>query len=347
MGNALKENRNPLVSIIIPIRNGEKFIDKAIVSVINQTYKNLEIICIDDRSTDNSFIMLSKYKNKDNRMILIQEKIGDGYSAARNAGLRIFKGDFMFFLDIDDYLEIDYIENMLLEMDDDIDMIDNLFIHETIETKKRKVILYEPRNIIIDNIAAKLGFMMALGGKHHFLQGLKGAAISIPHVVWNKFYKREAVKNIFFDTRFIHAEELSFLLKILEKKTRVKLVANPGYIHTEEMKKNGKTGKYDDKIEKLTELALKSLELYIDSLKSINDDRKKIALQNVYLSSTFIFSTSKKYPAIYEKNKKLIEKINSLTNIPIRYRIIKNFQLLFPKFIPYIIEKVRLKRRQG
>ena len=87
---------NCKVTIIVPIYNVEKYLDKCVESIVNQTYKNLEIILVDDGSPDQSPAKCDEWEKKDSRIKVIHKKNG-GLSSARNAGLDIFSGDFIFF----------------------------------------------------------------------------------------------------------------------------------------------------------------------------------------------------------------------------------------------------------
>ena len=97
---------NPLISVIIPVYNVEPYLEKCLDSVINQTYHNLEIIIVDDGSTDHCPAICDKYAGKDQRIIVIHQENG-GLSSARNAGLNIAKGEYIAFVDSDDWLELD------------------------------------------------------------------------------------------------------------------------------------------------------------------------------------------------------------------------------------------------
>ena len=101
-----------LVTIIIPIYNAEKYLDKTISSVLQQTYKNYELILIDDGSKDNSLEICNKYKNKDKRIRLIKQE-NLGVSATRNKGLEIADGEFVCFMDADDYIEPNMLEEYI------------------------------------------------------------------------------------------------------------------------------------------------------------------------------------------------------------------------------------------
>ena len=104
---------NHKISVIIPVYNVEKYLKRCLDSVINQTYKNLEIICINDASNDNSKCILEQYSKKDIRIKLFDNAKNVGVSAVRNMGLRIASGEYIYFLDSDDWIEPDYIEIML------------------------------------------------------------------------------------------------------------------------------------------------------------------------------------------------------------------------------------------
>ena len=94
----------PTVSVIIPVYNVEQYLSKCLDSVINQTFKNIEIICINDGSTDNSLKILNEYAMADKRIIVINQE-NSGVYAARNKGLQIANGKYISFVDSDDWIE--------------------------------------------------------------------------------------------------------------------------------------------------------------------------------------------------------------------------------------------------
>lgn len=100
------------VSVIIPVYNTGKYLKRCLNSVVNNTYKNIEIICINDGSTDDSGKVLETFKKKDNRIVILERK-NEGVSAARNAGLRVATGDFVTFIDSDDWVHEKYFEILL------------------------------------------------------------------------------------------------------------------------------------------------------------------------------------------------------------------------------------------
>ncbi len=102
-----------LVSVIIPVYNVEKYLRESVDSVINQTYKNLEIILVDDGSTDSSGKICDEYIDKDERVTVIHKK-NEGPSKTRNAGINNANGKYIYFLDSDDYIADNAIENLVL-----------------------------------------------------------------------------------------------------------------------------------------------------------------------------------------------------------------------------------------
>lgn len=119
------------VSIIIPVFNTEKYLKKCLDSILNQSLANIEVICVDDCSTDSSKFILDDYQKKDSRIIVLHNSINCGQAHARNRGLDIAKGEYIYFMDADDILKqgaLDYLYSMM--EDEDLDGV--LFAAECI-----------------------------------------------------------------------------------------------------------------------------------------------------------------------------------------------------------------------
>lgn len=106
------KSETPLVSVVIPMYNAEKFIDKCITHLVHQTYNNLEIIIVDDGSTDNSIAVCKKWAQQDKRIRIIPQK-NAGPSVASNTGMDAAKGQWIHFHDHDDFVNLDYFEKMM------------------------------------------------------------------------------------------------------------------------------------------------------------------------------------------------------------------------------------------
>ena len=100
------------ISIIVPVYNVEKYLPECLESLIHQTLKDIEIICINDGSTDNSLSILKDYAKKDSRIRIINKE-NWGISAARNSGINTAMGDFLSFIDSDDWIDLDFFENLI------------------------------------------------------------------------------------------------------------------------------------------------------------------------------------------------------------------------------------------
>ena len=120
--------RHPLVSILIPVYNVEKYLPHCLDSVINQTYSHLQIVLIDDGSKDTSFFICKEYANKDKRFEIYHQD-NQGVAATRNHLLEKAKGDYVLFVDSDDWIEVDMVDHLLslgVQKDADIVMCDRV-----------------------------------------------------------------------------------------------------------------------------------------------------------------------------------------------------------------------------
>ena len=174
-----------LITVIIDVYNGEKFINKCLDSVINQTYKNLDILIIDDGSTDNTYKLIKDYKDK--RIRVIRQK-NMGLSLARNVGLDNAKGDYLYFIDIDDYIELDTIEylyKLIKKYKTNISMTATCLVKNNIIKKE----INEEKTYVIDSIEI-----------------LKKVLVNKDSLgaIWNKLYKKEVFNNIRFEDRIIN-----------------------------------------------------------------------------------------------------------------------------------------------
>jgi len=117
------------LSVIIPVYNGDKYIANGLDSLLNQTFKDFEVICINDCSTDNSFKILKEYALKDNRIIIINNEKNLGAALTRNVGINRAKGEYIYFLDADDYIDEKYLECMVQKIEQEkCDVVLNLSI---------------------------------------------------------------------------------------------------------------------------------------------------------------------------------------------------------------------------
>lgn len=124
---------NDLVTVVVPIYNVEKYLNECVESIVNQTYKNLEIILVDDGSPDNCPVMCDEWAKKDGRIKVIHQRNG-GLSSARNSGLKICRGKYVTFVDSDDWLDSDcvgYLYELVYKDNSDMSVCQHRVVRDT------------------------------------------------------------------------------------------------------------------------------------------------------------------------------------------------------------------------
>lgn len=189
-----------LISIIVPIYNVEIYLEKCLDSIINQTYKNIEIILINDGSPDNSKFICEKYKNMDNRIKLINSK-NQGVSSARNRGLQISKGKYILFVDPDDWIEKNMIETLYTNL---VKTKSDISVCNYYEVKNENK---NSRNLLIEETFNTERFLYYSFNERYFRGYL-----------WNKLYSRSVIFNnndyVKFDKNIHICEDLLFNYKV-------------------------------------------------------------------------------------------------------------------------------------
>lgn len=185
------------ISIIVPIYNNEKYCSKCIKSIVDQTYRNIEILIIDDGSTDNSLKICKEYAQKDNRIKVIHKENG-GLSTARNLGLDNVTGEYIAFIDSDDYIHPKMIERLhsaLISTKADISVCNLKYVDE--DGKKIK---YYPNHIIKNEI---------LDRNTVFVKSLEDFGYYYT-IVWNKLYKKRLWSQYRFPIAKFHEDDFCF-----------------------------------------------------------------------------------------------------------------------------------------
>lgn len=180
-----------LISIIVPVYNVEKYLPRCLDSLINQSYNDLEIIVIDDGSNDSSSQICEDYSQKDNR-ISVYHKINGGLSDARNTGIQYVTGEYLTFIDSDDYVQSDYIKTLyenLINYNADISICS---FEKLIEGQKPSINI-KGRVEILDQDKCML---QILGGK----LGLQFTT------AWGKIFKRDVFNELRFPKGKVHED---------------------------------------------------------------------------------------------------------------------------------------------
>ena len=297
-----------LISVIVPIYKVENYLKKCVDSIINQSYKNIEIILVDDGSPDMCGVICDDYLKKDNRIKVIHKENG-GLSDARNAGINIAKGDYILCIDSDDWIEENMIEivyNNALEYSADISICE--FIEEDINGNilgKKE----ESKEIKCFNRVKALNELIS--------------QVNITNHAWNKLYKKELFRNIEYPKGQL-MEDISTTYKLFEKSDKIvyQNVALYHYIQRSESILGNITQKrIDDQENAIFSRNSYLLSKYPDLTDIINIDNLKnvkilyyLAIigkhKNLYKSLKYkkYYKEYKKLYKIYKKNIKLEEK---------------------------------------
>lgn len=259
------------VSVIIPIYGVEKYIRKCLESVLNQTLKEIEIIIINDGTKDNSMQIVEEYIN-DERIKIINKENG-GISSARNVGLKKAQGKYIVFIDSDDFIKSEMLEELFLEAE-----------RGNYEIVYSNVILYNNKTKKLKNRDRNtLKIESEKGSYHYRFCGME---------VWNKIYKREFLlkNNILFRENIIHEDNL-FTLKCFFLAKKVKYINKYHYFYRAKRENsylNSKKNILEEK--KYFEIILKEIDKFKNNYE--NEVFDKLRLELNYLDhKTLLYKT--------------------------------------------------------
>jgi len=206
-------NEKPLISVIVPVYNVEKYLRKCIESIINQTYNNLQIILVNDGSTDSSLSICKEYETTDNRIIVI-DKENEGPAIARNVGLDSADGDFIAFVDSDDWI----LENMYEVL------LEKQAIHNADMTVCGKLNYYEKTdsfvsgNLFENDVYCEkeeaIGILM-----------LKSVA------PWNKLYRKKLFDSIRFPEGKFIGEDANVIMRVIKECNGIEIISAELYMY--------------------------------------------------------------------------------------------------------------------
>ena len=188
------DNTLPVVSVIVPVYKVERQLDRCVTSIVNQSYRNLEIILVDDGSPDQCPRKCDEWANQDDRITVIHQRNG-GLSAARNAGLESMSGDYVAFVDSDDYVEPDYIRLMLDAMQANDAEVAICSIHQEDDQATASA----DNHAIVDQVTMLSG--------RSCLARLGGDTVVDYVTAWNKLYAARLWKTVRFPAGKLHEDE--------------------------------------------------------------------------------------------------------------------------------------------
>lgn len=201
-----------MISIIVPIFNAQSYLDRCITSILNQTYHNLELILVDDGSTDHSLDICKDYASQDSRIIVIS-KTNEGVGVARNEGLKIAKGDYIGFIDSDDYICANMYEVMYKSaVENSADIVQ--CGHARVSTNGEIITTSSYRNDVIDSPAKAF--------KEYCIRK------NTDNYSWSKLYRRTIIENVWFGN-YHYSEDAYFIIQCFLKCKKMVVISDPLY----------------------------------------------------------------------------------------------------------------------
>jgi len=289
-------DNNELISIVVPIYNVEKYLKQCIESLLSQTYKNLEILLIDDGSTDKCPQICDEYEKKDKRIKVIHKKNG-GLSDARNRGIEEAKGKYITFIDSDDYISENFVKKMydsIIENNAEISQCNLVKVNDNAE------------------VLQKIGYSdkSKFKTKYEIIKDLYTGHWENT-IACNKLYKIELFENIRFPLGKLHEDEFT-TYKVLYKATKVAMVEE--YLYKYRQNVNSITGE-QFKVKRLD--AIEAFEERLDFFK----EKGEIELYEVSFIAYLVLIRD-----LYIKTRKHIEKSKK-----IKKDLIKKYKEDYPK----------------
>ncbi len=203
-----------LISVIIPIYKVEAFLDRCVLSVVEQSYSLLEIILVDDGSPDNCPQMCDEWAQKDSRIKVIHKENG-GLSDARNAGMKSASGEYIAFVDSDDWVAPEFVERLLSAMRDDDSQIAACTVEMVWEDGTPSSLLTARTNALLNQEEAQRALL---------------EESLLKHPVWYKLYKRETIAGIAFEVGRLH-EDVFWSYQAVGRAEKVSVIDYIGYYY--------------------------------------------------------------------------------------------------------------------
>lgn len=321
----------PTLSIIIPVYNVEPYLDECIRSVSRQSFHDIEIICVDDGSTDRSPIILDQWSQSDNRIKVIH-KTNSGVSSSRNVGLRSAKGRYVTFVDADDYVRDDiYLVSQKLIDNNNLDIL--IFAFESI-----------PNNYIV-----KTGFPINQVLSYHQLFSSNSRIQSRNALCynWRFVFRADILKDnsIFFDESISIGEDMVFNIEAICHAKRIMAIDDALYFYRRNnpnsaMSKGYKPG-LEDSLHRMYQHKLRQLKDYQLDIHNSYVNDLAIYTVSVYLKMLLDNLYSLKSGKCHSNE---IKRILSLPYIRYAYRIIGNKNVYSSKteYLFYLLQKYRV-----
>ena len=316
---------NRTVTIIIPAFNVERYIEKCLISVCDQTYRDLQIIVVDDGSSDRTFSSIEDFSNKDSRITAIHKDNG-GVSSARNLAISHATGDYVFFLDADDILEINAISVLVKEMESsNVDWVS--YHHSRWDENGNKLDDYVFDTGIFSFSSDKDRFDFII---KEFLPYRVGVEAS------NKLFKRKIISdnNLFFSEKCHIGEDFSFSIKYLMHSSSLSSISDKLYRYI--IRENSSMGSSGDLDRKVRE----RINMLIDIWEHLVNIENEFMIHRFPLLFVLLLNNSCIGYSASEVSDKL-EKIEPLDFVKDNYRNLPKFKSYYFELFPSGISRIK------
>lgn len=280
------------VSVIIPVYNAEHYIENCLKSVMQQTLQDIEIVVINDGSTDKSGEIVKNLTKNDNRIIYLETE-NQGVGSARNMGIEISRGDYLGFIDSDDTIEKNMFEKMYGEAErynaDIVECRYNVINNGTIVTSNKE----NEEEIVVENVYYNLNDFLK---KYYFGNKKYG------NHVWSKLIKHRIIKEkkiVFGNLKYITGEDLYFGLTILPYINKIVFLNDKLYNYY--IRKNSIMNTYDSSITERTINFIKEIEKYGKNFDNIYDKFLSTYLYNLCVATARVFINNNRVVELKEK----------------------------------------------
>lgn len=335
-------NKDNKISVIMPIYNGQNYLENSIKKILKQTYKNIELILVNDGSTDDSLNICTSYAMSDSRIKVVNKSNG-GICTARNKGLEHATGEYVSFIDQDDKINDNYFTDLISGFSNStIDMVIAGKVMQLIDSKDNKIIkeeIYKYNNEILDTDEKIIEQLLN-----------KNRDMSMLHL-WNCLYKRNILKkyNIKFDETFKYGQEdTMFNIEYASKCKSINKIDKIVYYYARRVSVSTST-KYNPDY-------MRDFSYFIDKVKNVLDiNNRPENLQQDFFLYNFRFGLNVYYQYVLKidnikEKRKLLNQIyiicsNSINikNIRIDNNLLNKYYIIYLKAINYLLSKHKLK----
>ena len=318
-------NSQPKISVIVPVYKTEGLLDRCVESIVGQTYKNLEIILVDDGSPDNCPAMCDEWAEKDSRIRVIHKENG-GVSSARKAALDIATGDYIGFVDSDDWIEPEMYSSLIQKISESGKNI-ALCSYYAVEISGER---YECRCVVDKEVLDKDDYFrfIVLGGDGGY--------------IWNRLYDADILKEVRFDEDIWYSEDLLFNFKTAQKSNGAAILDKIEYNYVQKRIKEQAWVMNDHSFDSMT-----AFEIML-SYKDIPEDVYDCCLRGYAAAAFTLLSgvlTNEKYFYKYDDIRSAIlnfkKRILTQKKYPLKYKVKTLALWLCPGFYNFMIRGIR------